>query len=438
MGRTRVIVVGAGPSGILTCRHLLDGQDPRNPLQITIIGDQAASQPTTIDVDGIACDVATVYTHPGYHNTVEKLASQIGTKINYLPPAQLVDSQGTITAMAAAGVGDMIRIAIFLAHTTVARCIRHTWLSTIFHQGRMSSYLRFVGLSGLLSSYIFAPGAVAQGYGPMNEVASYRLFRWLRPSLFLISMMPTIAGRGGVGMVDGGYGTLFRRIYDALPVEKDTRLVRRVEEGRVVLVSGDILEADHIFVCCPLQRIETPLRIFPHETEFTLFASVLWTSTYNPAGLNDRMYLMDSIMEATHDRMLMVRRYGQTSSGDYIYWAVAYTTPGRSHEEVLRLLQSHATELGVSFKETKFFRVFDYNPRFTPRSIANGTHLRVRHAQGMGGIWYLGGLMSHWDIDNIYEDALEKVSWFYQYHIRPGSWTRQRFEYYRNYIQSWI
>ncbi len=42
-------------------------------------------------------------------------------------------------------------------------------------------------------------------------------------------------------------------------------------------------------------------------------------------------------------------------------------------------------------------------------AIREGLHLDIRKAQGENNIWYTGGMLSHWDVDSIYEFDINLV-----------------------------
>jgi hypothetical protein len=108
---------------------------------------------------------------------------------------------------------------------------------------------------------------------------------------------------------------------------------------------------------------------------------------------------MQHLRTKAYDRLLTFRSYGRSRRGDWIYWGVGYAEA----EPFGGALAQIRGDFGHADAEVIEQRVFDYNLRFTAGAIARGAHLEVERRQGEGGVWYSGGLLSHWDIDAIAE-----------------------------------
>ena len=334
-------------------------------------------------------------------------------------------------------------LIVLVFHGMLARILRYTRLSDFLYSGTMENYLHKAGLGRLMESEDFLSGVVSQGYGFFDTVSSYHLFMWLRPSLFVTSIIYVLLNRG-VGMVRGGYGTFFRSMYNTLgnttkymnTVYKDTRLVRRVDtDGNLLLDDDQIIHFDHIIVCCPLDEIETPVYISDDMTEHTIAHSFLWTSDYDsPTLLSHTIYLLDNIREKRTDRMFTIRRHGQTPTGEYIYWGFG---TGHKDDDTLESYKKHAKAMGIPCKKVEYFHSFRYNPRFTRDVIATGIHRVVNDAQGEHNIWYLGGMLSHWDVDSIYEDCVDKITKMLL-STNGMSSNKGRLQRWYNYVQSFF
>ena len=68
---------------------------------------------------------------------------------------------------------------------------------------------------------------------------------------------------------------------------------------------------------------------------------------------------------------------------------------------------------GFDIKTDLYFKIYKYNYRFTQNAIEDGVHLYVNKHQGKDELYYLGGMLSHWDVDSIYEHSREIVNKFH-------------------------
>ncbi|MCB0641110.1 MAG: hypothetical protein KDC44_05695, partial [Phaeodactylibacter sp.] len=131
--------------------------------------------------------------------------------------------------------------------------------------------------------------------------------------------------------------------------------------------------------------------------------SYLFTST-TPPPFEDRAYLTDLIRQEVKDKALVIRYGGQTQKGDHLYWAVGYKSPDKEVAVLQTEIEDQLIrECGLMIKALHFYKVFRYNLRFSGRAVQDGIPHHFDRIQGYKGIWYSGGLVSHWDISSIYE-----------------------------------
>ena len=411
-------IVGAGPAG-LTCAEELRKRGFRD---ITVFGDFSAAQVRTENIDGVTADLAACYLHAGYWNTVVPLVREHGLRLRYLPPAQLV--QGGLEPFRPTRT-ERLRTAVQTARFLLSSV---RYLATCRGEGSrrygvsLEAFLAERGLGALAHSFILGPGGVAQGYGYLDRVAAHGALRWFRPSLFATALTQRF-GRGTAIIVEG-YGTLFRRILEKH--RHENRRVARVAAGdgaarpRLGFEDGAEREFDQVIVACPLTAVESPVSAAVRGgVESTRLFSVLWRSAQAPR-FADRVYCMDHLRAKAGDRLLTFRCYGRSRRGDWIYWGVGYAEA----EPFGGALAQIRGDFGFADAEVIEQRAFDYNLRFTAEAIARGAHREVERRQGEGGVWYSGGLLSHWDIDAIAEHNRRLVRRLAHRLSPPRGWAR--------------
>lgn len=410
----KIGIIGAGPAGILAGAEL----QKAGYRDITIFGKFEEAQCRTKQIDNVMADVGTCYVHSGYFNTIKKLVKQYDINITYLEVApksvNSTDIHTPISPSSREKIAAYLGLAYFLVHSLVWKLLKHSFAGRYLYGTSFEKYLKRVGLGQLGKSFVFGPGGVAQGYGFFKDVNAYRLFRWFRPSIFLTPIMNK--KKKGTGIIAEGYGTLFKKIYDTLPNHR-TNLVLTViptddRRLKVTEEDGSTSIYDTVIVACPLSRIKTPVSglIQPDSVQSTPLFSYLWTSDQAP-HFDDRMYLMDYINTDQTDVISTFRKWGQTNSGQYLYWGVGYAAENTTPEALKQKLEQQTNNgLLLPTKTCEFFEIFDYNPRFSAAAIRQGLHLEIRKAQGKDNVWYSGGMLSHWDVDSIYEFDIKLVN----------------------------
>ncbi len=84
----KIAIIGCGPSGIFTCYFL----NKLGYTNIHLYGDINDAQPRTILVDDIVCDVATIYGHNGYANSIRRVASEFHFDLSSMDPPKAMTS----------------------------------------------------------------------------------------------------------------------------------------------------------------------------------------------------------------------------------------------------------------------------------------------------------------------------------------------------------
>ena len=407
----RIAIIGAGPSGILTAKNLI--RYTNQPLKIKIFGKISDSQCRTVDVDGIKCDVGTCYLHSGYYNTVVPLAEEYGFRLYQPPTAQLYQND-KISTIKNPSLMELFAFFILSCMSIIANLLRFTFLSKLIFSTNMKTFLNSYMLNYLNSSLTIMTSVCAQGYGFLEDVSAYHLFNWLRPTLFLTPLFSLFGY--GTRMVEGGYGNLFHNIYELLNVEKDERKVLKVckiSSGIALTLDDNEDEYfDQLFVCCPIHSFENPSGVRKEHIEKTRVFSFLCESKSSLEILDHRAYNFEALSKHKRDSILTWRRHGKTQSGNTIFWAFGYVDLRTTDDDLLVKLTKQAANLNISCVKVHYFCTLDYNFRFSCNAISKGVHIDVENKQGQNGIWYLGGLLSHWDIDNIAEDSLQRTTDF--------------------------
>lgn len=398
----RIAIIGAGPAGLTAALEL----KKRGFHDLTIFGKFSEAQLKTMQVDGIAFDVAACLLHFGYHSTVIPLVRKTGLTVNYIDtPADIVDRRLRPIKKSSSQVVEIYLNILYYLFFFVGWLLLHRTRWQKAYSSSMEAFLKRRGLSTLAESFAMGPGGIAQGYGFLDEVTAYHGMRWFRPRLFLTPLLSKY--KLGVATISEGYETLFKEIIDQFHCKEEIIKSVRPSLGKVELIDEqeNRLVFDEVIIACPLDRIQFPHRyLFNEESinESHIF-SYLFTSAIVPP-FADRAYLDEYIRTKQKNKALVIRTGGRTNSGDYLYWAVGYKTKDITKEELQDKIEDQLIEeCGLPVKRLHFFEFFRYNLRFSSSAVRRGLPQQLESLQGHQKIWYSGGLASHWDISSIYE-----------------------------------
>ena len=420
-------VVGAGPAGIFAARAI---QRRLPGAEITIMGDPTNAQPRTISCGTVTFDVATVFLHVGYENSIQPLLDEFGFHLD--------DAQNTPLSQISLDLGSWsirLRRSMMVAYLFLHRCL---WIllarqfPSLYAQS-VKRYLTRWGLGQLMQSTGFLWVVTVQGYGWLSDVAVDRFFEWCDQALlWTMCMGDILPGFQGTYKIREGYGTLFRRAYETVVAKKipNCQVVsvtpsRRTHGESCVAVAtpdGQCFLFDQVVLACDFSRLRsTPLHTTlltnrDVDIDVTWFGS--WAFRTNRPLCN---FAQNAIRVLQSERRNVPTSIGlrgiDHSGGDvpkYIYWGVFYASssqfPLESLEQEIRQNYDDHTLVGLPplTITTEYSHVYEYNVRPSMVSLAAGFRTSLSAMQGTGGVWYTGGLCSHWDVDSIYE-ATESI-----------------------------
>ena len=393
----KIAIIGAGPSGITTSYFL----NKKGYTNIDIYGDIEDAQPKTLKIEDIYIETTTCYLHPGYNNSIVKLVNEYDLSLKILDKAQIIENENVKDDNFNLSVKEYAGITLFVLTTLLYKFTKHTFLSKYVYSTSFKKYLDNIKLSFLLDTLVFSSGINAQGYGFFDNVTSYHLLNWFRPSIFLITHF---SKNNNIKMINEGYGTLYRRMYDSLLAMKNKNKVKKVGAKYIITEDDKYIEYDYIFICCPLNQIDTPLKLNNNYITNSNVFSYSFTSNEKLDNLNNRIYFKENLLNSKEDSCLTLRYNGVTKSGIHSYCTFGYSSK-YDNVKLKEIIKEELKINGIKILEDTYFKIYKYNYRFTEDAIKDSIHIDITRKQGIDGIYYLGGLMSHWDVDSIYEHS---------------------------------
>lgn len=417
-------IIGAGPAGVTLAAQLR----PLSHLSVELFeaSGEVGGQSQTYIVDDVKVELGTAYLTAGYR-IVRDLAAEVGCPAEVLPKATMLDDAGREVEHPSPDPGLMVK---FVAEWwRWHRSGQMELPSDAANHQRFDAWLRERGLGDLVESFSFAAGLTAQLYGPIPAVSAHNALTWMRPSLFYTGEL------GRTAHIPAGFETLWRRLTERsqakIHLNTTIKGLQRGPSGWTLDAPVDQGPFDHVFIACPLDALESPLsaplrdRFGPFEASRVY--SAVWRARSWPKFAASRCYLPACSTNA-RGRLLTIRRNGGDGTRS-VGQLCAYAERGLSLEgHRQRMIDDAARIVGLQEIEIKIDRLWRYNIRYSPTQLKADLPRFIAEAQGDKGVWYTGGLLSHWNVDSITDFNHELVQAFAK---RIGAPLRERRELWR-------
>lgn len=408
----KIAIIGSGPSGIFTCYFL----NKLGYTNIHLYGDINDAQPKTIMVDDIVCDVTTTYTNYAYRNSIYKLLKEYNIDFKNVDNTHFQLLKKNEYTKLSFTLYDKIMTTNLIPHYILHKIIKDTEFSKHIYNINFEDYKN----KYMTSQEFFTLDMLAWRYGFFKDVSAYHLIKWIKPISLLTNQLSS--NDLTIKMINKGFGTLFNTIYDSLETKrKINKKVIKVSKNQLITENNKTKHYDDIFVCCPLSSIKTPLHENINNDKHITYSKIftyMFETTTKHKELNHICFLQDVIQKNTINHPLTIRYINKTIDGTtcksdkHIYFCFGYCETF-NEDKVKPIIQKELKGYGFDIKTDFYFKIYKYNYRFTEKAIEEGVHLYVNEQQGKDGLYYLGGMLSHWDVDSIYEHSREIVNHFH-------------------------
>lgn len=439
----RIGIVGAGPAGLTMAWFLR--RLGFESVEIFEAADRIGGQSHTIDVGGVPVELGTVYLADGYV-VAREVADAAGCPAERMPPATFLDGKGHPR--------DPVRPPLFAL-------LRYIWKWFLWYfRGQMwrptmeeytlpfDEWLRHEGLGEMLRGEMFTDGCTAQLYGPLDSVTAQNAMYWVRPSLLLTGRLKDTAH------IPAGFENMWKCLIERLGYA--VHLGERIDEvrplpsangSRVELVrDGRPIQQpfDHVFIACPLDEhrensvyeLRHPLSQMLREDfppfDATEVYSAVWRARDWPLFAPSRCYLPADRTEQ-RGRLLTIRQFGKVGDewvGQLCSYAIR-DTPTTNPMEIdertaanrRRVVDDMEHIVGLRDIRIVTDKLWRYSIRFSEEQLRLGLPSVVSSLQGVDNVWYLGGTLSHWDVDMI-SNFNQSLAWRFASEVGLSFFTR--------------
>lgn len=390
-GERRVVVIGAGPSGLTVAREL-----ERAGHRVTVLEEQeaVAGKCQSVHVDGRAHDLGGHICTNQYQRTAE-LLTELDVETERTTRYRVLDVEGRATSrqsMSFLRDGGAVQRYRALREREFPRIAE----PGLAHSARalaapVTHWLAEHGLESMAES--FGTGYTAAGYGCLDDELPALYFVKYAEMTGLLSRRPELLGHGGAFTVKGGFATLWRRVADEL---KDVRCAVRVvaverHEGgvRVHTDSGPV-EADDLVLAVPLDRVLPVLDATAEERDLAarILSHAYHTTLATASGLPENAFYFLDRHTATSEATGHCVSYHHRYPGSGVRTFYSYGRP----EDVTTLLADDVAELGGRLEEVHLHRQWAFMPHFGGDDLAAGALDRLDALQGRDHTYHVGGL----------------------------------------------
>ncbi|MFD4600588.1 alpha/beta fold hydrolase [Streptomyces sp. NPDC058464] len=404
-GPRRVVVVGAGPSGLTVAREL-----ERAGHRVTVLeaADAVAGKCESVAIDGHAYDLGGHICTNRYERVAE-LVTELGVATEPTTPYRILDVPSATTTPQDTS---FFRRDTFRRYQALrAREFPHIGEPGLAHSAKalaapVREWLAEHGLEAMAAS--FGTGCTAAGYGYLDDDLPALYFVKYAEMTGLLGNKPELLGHPGAFTVKGGFATLWRRAAEEL---RDLRLGARVESvqrhpgGVRVCTATESIEADDLVLTVSLDRALPFLDATDEERALAarIRDRAYHTTVATASGLPDAAF---HFLKQHNDSRAATGHcvaYHHRHEDSDIRTFYSYGRP----DDVAALLREDVAALGGRLEEVHLRRAWAFMPYFGTDDLRDGALDRLEALQGRHHTYYAGGLPSFELVECVVAQAQE-------------------------------
>ena len=396
-----IAVIGTGPSGLLMTRML----NKKGYKNISLYGNFGENQVNTIIKDGIHIDTNACFFHAGYDNSVYKLCKEYKMDVETLDSYDFGYNKNNKLFIKKYeddnySMIDLIKFAYHSICCSIFKNITNSYNITALEYAKKHN-MKWI------FNQLFANG---QLYGFLDNVSAYHLFEWYKPST-LFSLVFNFKIRGKY-IISKGYEILFDKIFRDLKIKdyndvKIKKVIKDKDTNKLTLIdeSGNEIQKDKVLVCCPSIYLDTPIKeIIDTDTDIEYTKVFILCFTADKESPIGTFYEKHYLTEGYRNKITAFRYFGTDKDGKHLYKALGYMSFDITETELKeKVLLEIREKLRLEVFDIFYWKIHNYNIRFTTKALRQNKHKNCRNIQGKDNIWYSSGPFNHWDIDSIYE-----------------------------------
>ena len=408
----KIIIVGAGPSGLTTAYYLIKSGFSRNNIIILEKTNRIGGQSNTRLIDGKWVEAGTSYLTNAY---------KCITDIAYKTKVKISDLEGMLYSKLDSKEEDVDipyidSAVIFKKYISIRK---KQWLDKgqLYNPTLKDNYISFkewlikYKLDKILDNPLYVAAFHAQLYGWASTVSAHNALQWMTPAL-LYSVISHYTRA-----LPNGFENLWKKVaeYYDLDIRLNTEVISITKNKKVVVKckGGKDFHSDDLFICSDFNLYKHPLSTIIGKFDHTN----VYTCRMYVSDLDDRFkknkpyYVLDQKSDNTME-IVTCRNYGKNKKGQYIFTICSYLGDTTDIKKIRKYTTIELEKYGIlKYKIIDDF-VWKYNIRYSKTQfIKKIPQLLESYEQ----IWYNSGAMSHWNVESIARHSIKKVREFLVY-----------------------
>jgi hypothetical protein len=412
----KIIIIGAGPSGLTTAYYLIKSGLSRKNIIILEKTNRLGGQSNTRNIDGKWIEAGTSYLTNAY-KCITDIAFKTNVKIMDLNNQlynKLEKNENTKVE-----ISYMSSIILFKRYISVRK---KQWLDKgqLYNPTLKDNYLTFkqwlqkYKLSEVLDNPLYIGAFHAQLYGWSDTVSAHNALQWMTPGL-LYSVVSHVTRA-----LPNGFENLWKKVaqYYSLDIRYKTEVLsvsknRQTEKTEIRCKGNKEFICDDVFLCSDFSKYKHPLSnkigTFNHTN---VYSCRMYVDDIEKRFKFIRPYYV--LNQKFHNEMEIVtcRNYGKNKKGKYIVVICSYLGNNKDLKKIRKHTKTELEKYGITKYKIIDDFIWKYNIRYSNEQFKKKIPIQLEeHEQ----IWYNSGVMSHWNVESIARHSIKKVREFLVY-----------------------
>lgn len=407
----KVIIIGAGPSGITAAYYLIKGGLSKDNITILEKSNRIGGQSNTRLIDGEWVESGTSYL-TNFYKCVTDIAHKVDVEIGKLPNRVYASFDNEKYKYSKIKTAKIFKRYI--------NCRKKYWEdkgelynpSQEYSSIMFDKWLKKYDLEELLNNIVYIAAFHAQLYGWASIVSAHNALQWLTPDL-LLSLLSSKTRN----IVDG-----FQNLWIKVAKYYDLNIIFNVDINNIKKTNNQIevytntnnkYNCNDVFVCCDFNLIKHPLsNKIGKFTHTNVYSARLYVDDLDEKFKPVAPYYVLDQKEEIDVNIVTVRNYGKNKKGKYIFTLCCYVNEVTDLNVVRSKVRDNLLLYGI-----KKYKIIDdfmwkYNIRYTKQQFKKKIPQLLEKSER---VWYNSGVMSHWNVESIARHSLKKVIEFYEY-----------------------
>lgn len=412
----KIIIIGAGPSGLTTAYYLIKSGLSRKNIIILEKTNRLGGQSNTRKIDGKWVEAGTSYLTNAY-KCITDIAYKTNVKImdiNNQLYNKLDKNENTKVELSY-----MSSILLFKKYISVRK---KQWLDKgqLYNPTLKDNYLTFkqwlkkYKLSDILDNPLYIAAFHAQLYGWSDTVSAHNALQWMTPGL-LYSVVSH-----ATRVLPDGFENLWKKVaqYYSLDIRYNTEVISVSENKQTMKTlikckGNKEFISDDVFLCSDFSMYKHPLSNKIGQFNHTnVYSCRMYLDDIEKRFKMISPYYVLNQKFQNEMEIVTCRNYGKNKKGKYIVVICSYIGDNKDLTKIRDYTKEELKKYGITKYKIIDDFIWKYNIRYSNEQFKKKIPILLEEHKH---IWYNSGVMSHWNVESIARHSIKKVREFLVY-----------------------